>query len=214
MDALVGYMDHRGTLVAPKTIVERWSDEVGALVSMNVLVEDRGDRLLFAHQPYLDYLTAVRVLQDVLAGSRNVLGWLLADDQSLFRRGQLRQLLALLRDDDLERYLESMQEILGGEKVRFHLKHLALQVLGHADAPMDGEVDLVLELLGKPEWVDHVFFQVLAGREAWFDMLYGRGVLQDWLADRDESRVKFAINLIERRGRDAWRDGRVVAARS
>ena len=165
---------------------------------MNVLVEDRGDRLLFAHQPYLDYLTAVRVLQDVLAGSRNVLGWLLADDQSLFRRGQLRQLLALLRDDDPERYLESMREILGGEKVRFHLKHLALQVLGHADAPMDGEVDLVLELLGKPEWVDHVFFQVLAGREAWFDMLYGRGVLQDWLADRDESRVKFAINLIER----------------
>jgi hypothetical protein len=226
LDALVAHMDRRGTLAAPRTIVDHWPDEVAALISMNVLVEGFGDRLLFAHQSYLDYLTAVRVLRGVFAGTGRVLDWLSADDQSLFRRGQLRQLLALLRDDDSDRYAESMREILEGDAIRFHLKHLALQLLGHAEPPTSGEVDLVLDLLRRPEWVNHIFLQVVAGRGDWFDALHERGILRGWLDASDQQWVNLAINIIERvvetrgaavesllldRGQERW-PGRLDAA--
>src|SRR5262249_53148907 len=128
--------------------------------------------------------------------------------------------------DDPERYFESMRDILYGEEVRFHLKHLALQILGHAETPTDDEVGLVLGLLERPEWVAHVCLQVLAGRESWFDALHQRGILRSWLDSTDERRVKLAIDVIERvvktrgsviesllldRGRDKW-PGRLALA--
>jgi hypothetical protein len=226
LDALVTDMDGCGTLAAPRSVTERWPEEVAALLSINVLVEGPGDRLLFSHQSYLDYLTAVRVLRDVRAGTGTVLGWLAEDDQSLFRRGQLRQLLTLLRDDDPEQFLDSMKDLLHGHAVRFHLKQLAVQMLSHTEAPTDEEVELVLGLLERPEWVDHVYSQVLAGREAWFDALHRRGILRRWLEGPDERRVNLVILIVERvvetrgvvveslfldRGRERW-PGRLVSA--
>ena len=123
---------------------------MAALLSLNVLVEGPGERLLFSHQSSLDHFTAIRVLQQVHAGTGTVLGRLAEDDQSLFRRGQLRQLLTLLRDDDPEQFLDSMKSMLHGDGVRFHLKQLAVQTLGHSEAPTDEEVELVLGLLERP----------------------------------------------------------------
>jgi hypothetical protein len=219
LDSLVSHMDRRGTLSTPRTVVGRWPDEVDALLSMNVLVEGPENRLLFAHQSYLDHRTAERVLQGIHSGEGSVLGWLSEDDQGLFRRGQMRQVLALLRDDDPRRYIESIREILDGEAVRFHLQQLSLQMLGLSEAPSNDEVDLVLGLLERPEWSEHAFFQVVAGREAWFDALHERGALRRWLEDGDERRVNLAISIIERvvgtrgivieallfdRGRERW----------
>ena len=226
LEALVTHMDRRGALSAPRTIVELWPAEVGALLSLNVLVEGPEGRLLFSHQSFLDYLTAVRVLRQVHACTGTVLGWLAEDDQSLFRRGQLRQLLTLLRDDDPEQFLDSMKNLLHGNEVRFHLKQLAVQMLGHSEAPTDEEVELVLGLLERPEWVDHVYSQVLAGREAWFDSLHHRGILRQWFESPDERKVNLAIFVVERvvetrgltvesllldRGRERW-PGRLVSA--
>jgi len=88
LDTLIGYMDRHATLNAPGTIVSRWPTEVAALLSLNVLVEGERNNLLFAHQSYLDHLTAESVLREIHAGSGTVLGWLESDDQSLFRREQ------------------------------------------------------------------------------------------------------------------------------
>ena len=71
LEKLVEYLDQRGTMAAPKTVVSRSTPDVDALVSMNVLVADRG-KVLFTHQSYLDYLTAERVLREVLTGSGTV----------------------------------------------------------------------------------------------------------------------------------------------
>jgi hypothetical protein len=226
LEALVTHMDRRGVLSAPRTVVDQWPGEVAALLSLNVLVEGPGDRLLFSHQSFLDYLTAIRILRQVHAGTGTVLGWLAEDDQSLFRRGQLRQILTLLRDDDPGRFLDSMNDLLHGTGVRFHLQHLAARMLSHAEVPMDEEVKLVLGRLELAEWVDHVFSQILSGREAWFDALYRRGILRRWLEGPDERKVSLAISIVERvvetrgvevesllldRGRERW-PGRLVAA--
>jgi hypothetical protein len=226
LEALVTHMDRHGVLSAPRTVVDQWPGEVDALLSMNALVEGRGGRLLFSHQSFLDYLTAIRILRQVHAGTGTVLDWLAADDQSLFRRSQLRQILTLLRDDAPRQFLDSMKDLLYGTGVRFHLQHLAAQMLGHAEIPTEEEIELVLSLLGRPEWVDHVFFQILAGRESWFDALHQRGILRRWLEGKDERKINLAICIVERivetrgadvesllldRGREKW-PGRLVAS--
>ncbi|MGH9388204.1 MAG: hypothetical protein ACRD1Z_01205, partial [Vicinamibacteria bacterium] len=197
LGTLVDYLDRRGAMAAPKTVVSPWGPEVDALVSMNVLVADQG-KVIFAHQSYLDHLTAERVLREVHMGSGTVLGWLERNDQSLFRRGQLRQLLALLRDDDPARYEESLRTLLTSDAVRFHLKHLTLLLLGQADPPTTGEVDVAIALLRDEKWLDHVIDLVFTGREAWMGALHARGVLAGWLDAGDEGLVRRALYLLNR----------------
>ncbi|MDX2039414.1 MAG: hypothetical protein SFX72_22400 [Isosphaeraceae bacterium] len=228
LDALVEHMDRLGVMSAPRSVVDRWPEDAAALLSLNVLVEGPRGRLLFNHQSSLDYLTASRILRQVHAGTGTVLGWLAEDDQSLFRRGQLRQLLTLLRDDDPHGFLVTMKELLNGEQVRFHLQHLAAQLLGHFEDPADGEVDLVLGLLERRDWVVHVFSRILADSESWFDALDRRGDLQSWLEGEDVQRVNLAINMLKRvvetrgsrveallldRGRERWPGRLVIAVR-
>jgi hypothetical protein len=198
IDLLVAYMDRKGSLSAPRSVVSAWTNEVNVLLSMNVLADDQGRRLLFAHQTYLDYLTAERMLRDVHGGFGTVLGWLEGDEQSLFRRGQLRQLLALLRDEDPTLYMDTIWGVLTGDNVRFHLKHLVLQMLGQVDPPLEGEVEVVLSLAEQDKWVDNVFDQVLAGREGWFDCLHARGIIASWLTEEHTWHQNLALKLIER----------------
>jgi hypothetical protein len=178
--ALVEYLDREGRLSAPRSVWGSWPEEVAGLVSMNVITRE-GDRLTFAHQSYLDYLTAERVLRGIHAGGLTIHAWLKQHDQSLFRRGQLRQLLALLRDENPVKYAEAVWDLLTAPDIRFHLQHLVLQMLGHADPPLSAEVDLVLGLLDDPSWCDHTFGQVLVGKPAWFDALFTAGLLAEWL---------------------------------
>jgi hypothetical protein len=153
---LVSYMDRAGTLTAPATLVEDQSPAVRALTSVGVLTQDDGN-LIFSHQSYFDYLLARSLVVEVLKGTGSVVDWLLKGGQSLFRRGQLRTLLHLLRDDDHPRYLAALRDIVFHPSIRFHLKHLALQTLGQAPDPTSGEVELVCELVESIEWRDHVY---------------------------------------------------------
>ena len=196
--SLVIYMDERGTLAAPPTLKSRWPTQVKALLSANVLVEGAKGALLFAHQSYSDYLTAERVLLEVHSGTGSVTDWLKKHDQSLFRRGQLRQLLTLLRDDDPAAYAEALRSILFTPSVRFHLRHLALQMLGQADPPIAGEMGLVLDLSRDDDWLYHLSSHVVVGRPRWFDWLSERGVLREWLDGADDKRRNLALTILER----------------
>lgn len=214
LDSLVNYMVKRCKPSAPSSIVSRYPEEVDALLSMYVLVEankvedelmfknrkSNNRHLIFSHQSFVDYLSADRVLKYVLKDKFTVIDWLLEKDQSLFQRGQLRQLLTLLRDDDPQTYTKSLKSIIKESNIRFHLKHLAIQLLGQVDLPTDDEVDIVIGLLDRPslQWEYHVFFNILAGRESWFDALNHRGIIRSWLESTDDRRVNLALMISQR----------------
>jgi hypothetical protein len=196
--AIVAYMDDHGTLAAPATFRSRWPMQIKGLLSANILVEGTREELLFAHQSYVDYLAAERVLLEIHRGAGCVTDWLRKHDQSLFRRGQLRQLLTLLRDDDPLKYADALRSILSASDVRFHLRHLALQLLGQADPPIASEIGLVLKLADDENWLSHLSSHVVVGRPAWFDALNERDVLREWLKGTDEKRRNLALTILER----------------
>jgi hypothetical protein len=195
IDALVGHMDGGGTLEAPERVLERHPLAGRELRSLNVVTVTRRT-VSFAHQSYLDYLVAERVLRELYAGAVTVPAWLKEHDQSLFRREQLRQVLVLLRDEDEPRYVRTLADLLGDGGVRFHLKHLLLQHLGQCDPPLTREADLVARLLNDVYWRDHVRPLVLFKRPAWLEALSDRGTLQALLASDEAPAVDATVWLL------------------
>jgi hypothetical protein len=95
-------------------------------------------------------------------------------------------------------YIQTLLDLITGDGVRFHLQHLALQMLGHANPPTDEEVDLTLRLLAAEPWANHVWGQVLYPHIHWFDALQQRLVIRNWLQGSDERLQNFALGLMRR----------------
>jgi hypothetical protein len=196
LSTIVADMDQRGLPFSSATVVNVQSPEIIHLLSVNILIRNNR-QLLFSHQSHLDYLTADQLSREVSAGNRRLIDWLVENDQSLFRRGQLRQLLALLRERNPTKFIESMSELIQSPRVRFHLQHLALQVLANIEVPNQEETAFLIKLLEDDTWVEHVAWQVLPRRVQWFDALYELNLFDRWIAGSHERRKFIALNVAE-----------------
>lgn len=200
LDTLTQYMDRVGTLRAPTKILSpRYSQALAALFSLHILTQD-STSVSFAHQSYADYLIALGVQQEALEGGKQPIEWVQAHDQSLFRRGQLRQLLTLLRDAEPALYIKTVRDLLLGEGVRFHFRYLALRLLGTWDEALDDEVSLLVTLYSQPKWQGHVLREILWVSAAFFLAFHERGVFQAQLASGEDSQINVALYTIRGMG--------------
>lgn len=197
LEELVRYLDHHGRLDAPSALVGFRSEARKALQSLSVLREPRHGSLTFAHQRLLDFLIAERVASEALAQGSSPVDWLRRNDQSLFRRDQLRQLLTLLRDQDPALYIATLEEIFTARDIRFHLQHLALGILREPAVPSEDELKLVERLLDAEEWRPHVLNQVVRGSRIWFERLDDAGHFARWLATNDAHLIEEALQVCQ-----------------
>ena len=91
--------------------------------------------------------------------------------------------------------MDSLREFITTPTVRFHLQHLALQLMANTEDPTDAEVTFLLGLLDDDAWLTHAAWQVLPGRDHWFDAINGRGLFRRWLDGPDEKRAYVAFGL-------------------
>ena len=94
------------------------------MISQGVLVLD-GRRLAFFHEAFFDYAFARRWINR----GQSLVEFLHAGEQELFRRGQVRQILVHLRDEEPERYVSEVEAVLSDPAVRFHIKDTVLAFL-------------------------------------------------------------------------------------
>jgi hypothetical protein len=97
---------------------------VDSLVRASWLRRDRG-RIAFAHEAFFDYAYAQQHMPSGLA----LLGLLRSGEQHLFRRAQVRQILALEREQEPAQYLRDVREILAADDVRPHVKELVVALV-------------------------------------------------------------------------------------
>ncbi|WP_428306514.1 NACHT domain-containing protein [Lacipirellula sp.] len=151
---VLDYMD-RGSVAAPRSLLSNASVRDG-LLHVGLLQESNG-QVTFGHQSYLDYQIASRVVRQLHSAEQNVGAWLGgAEKQSLFRREQVRQALCLLSEESPSRFLDIIMEIIASEKVRFHLKHLCLEVIGELDSPSTSLLVYLKEISDHKVWEEHV----------------------------------------------------------
>ena len=196
LNPLVEHMELNGKASAPSRIVENSPTVVDALRSYAVLHESAG-QITFSHQSYLDYLIADRLLRQLDKGTGTVLDWLGSKErQSLLRREQLRQVLAMLYQESPANFLSSVKQIIDPANIRFHLKHLVLEVIGQLDNPDEPLWNYCVRLLNDEYWKSHVLETIFLGHPPYVSLLIERGIIAEWLNSPVEEDVNRALRLL------------------
>ncbi|MCK5058383.1 MAG: hypothetical protein KAT34_17145 [Candidatus Aminicenantes bacterium] len=196
LNALVGWLEKEGKITAPvRTISSCSTKAVEALKSHGIIREQHG-RISFCHQSYLDFLIAEQIIDAIEKGG-SILGWLgTKEKQTLFRREQLRQALALLSEELPDKFLGAVKESLSSRKVRFHLKHLVLELIGQIESLSENIADYCIELLHDGYWSQHVFETVFLRHVPFVQILINRGIISRWLHSGNDKKRDHALLLL------------------
>ncbi len=178
------------------------NDYLDQMASEGVLSFD-GKRYGFGHESFFDYSFA----RGFVAKEESLAAFLVNSEQHLFRRAQVRQVLVYLRDADQDRYCRELGGLLTDERIRVHLKDLAVALAVSLPKPEENEWEVLapwiesqLEALssGKPNpdkfglmvW-NHFF-----GSEPWFAIADAKGLISGWLSSEDEALVNTGVNYV------------------
>jgi hypothetical protein len=186
IDRLAAYMENKGRISAPSSVVADRPTEVQAMHSLGIL-HTTGSQVIFCHQSYLDFRIATRLLREVHQGKGTVRAWLGDKSrQSLFLREQLRQVLALLSEEAPHDFVANVQDLLQSPDTRFHLKHLVLELVGQMEEPGALLLAYLRGLLDAPRWKDHVLETVCSARLPYVEWLVKEGTITRWLESSEK----------------------------
>jgi len=196
LDILVDYMEQNGKISAPTSLISSHQKTLTALQTSGIIQTD-GLQTSFSHQSYLDFRIADRLLRTIHQGKGDILTWLgPKETQTLFRREQLRQILLLLADENSTKFLKSVKELLSNDKVRFHLKHLALSILGQIEQPTQPVLDFAVDLLKDSRWKNHALELIYLRNCPYIHSLATQGIIQNWLGSSNKADIKSALWLL------------------
>lgn len=191
LGAVAERMSETRTLTAPLAVLDEYSRAAELLVSGHLLNPD-GDVVRFAHESLFDYCFA----RAFVRRSLSLFNWLTAEEQILFRRTQVRQVLELLRSAERERYLVELHALLHGEPVRAHIKDAVSSWLGALTDPTDAELDICLKLDNGTGAPNFIIRRAFSGPR-WVRLLHRRGLVAAWLSSSDPERKQFALRLLD-----------------
>jgi hypothetical protein len=169
------------------------AEDAEALASEHVLVADTNTYRFF-HESFFDYAFA----RLYLASGSTVGDLLIQESQDLFRRAQVRQLLAQQRDVDFDSYVATLAELLERSDIRFHIKQLVIAWLASLDDPSVEEVRLLARILANADRADPrapLIWRVF-GHLPWFDRAHADGLVNRWLISEDPALVDTTMELL------------------
>ena len=203
VETLCDEMTSTQQLSVPKERLDRVSPAyLHQLASEGVVTFD-GRRYGFGHESFFDYCFA-RVF---FKRSESLVSFLKGSEQHLFRRAQVRQVLAYLRDADSARYVQELGGLLSDEGIRVHIKDLAFALLAAVPDPTEKEWRvwekwIALELKAIEEGTRNSDkLSALAWRRffrspSWFKSVDQRGVVESWLASGNDLLAELAVNYL------------------
>ena len=182
-------MSLREDLIVPEYTLDECSAAIQVMASEGVVFVLDG-YVRFFHETFFDY----SFTRTFLRSNRDLVQWLLSDDQALFRRSQVRQVLAFLRDrePDGSIYLSTLRNLLEETGIRFHIKKLILQWLSALPNPTLEEWVIVESLEGQ---LDGHVWQVVGNSIPWFDVLQDMDKWSEWLC-ADDHKIDMTIRLL------------------
>ena len=176
------------------------NDYLHQMVSEGVLSFDR-NRYGFGHESFFDYCFA----RGFIAKEKSLAEFLLASEQHLFRRAQVRQVFVYLRDADRERYSRELRALLTHQNVRYHLKDLAVALAVSLPDPEESEWDVLvpwikseLETIKSGNSNSDKFASLVwnhfSSSQPWFQIADKRGLVTEWLTSDNDRLVDVGVN--------------------
>ena len=148
-----------------------------------------GRQYAFFHEAFFDYAFARRWIER----GQTLIEFLLGHEQELFRRGQVRQVLAHLHDDDPDRFIEETEGVLLHPDIRFHIKDVVLGTLRALPEPTRAEWTMVKRIIdSEPTFIERLWLMLRT--VAWFDRIDAEGMFERWLRG-DQSEQSRALEV-------------------
>ena len=202
--------------VAREKLDDFQPEYLNCMVSEEVLTFD-GRRYGFGHESFFDYCFARRFC----AGRQSLVSFLTDSGQDLFRRAQVRQVLAYLRDSDADRYVREIRELLSHERIRPHIKDLVLALLAAVPSPTKAEWEIweaqtgrateaIAEGTSNRDRLSAMAWRRLFASSTWFALLDEQGIVRQWLESGNHRLVDLAVDYLQNHQRHS--PDRVVAA--
>ena len=188
---------------------------VDSMVSEGVLTFD-GHRYGFGHESFFDYCFA----RQFIVGQTALVSFLRGSGQDLFRRAQVGQVLAYLRDADFDRYVRESRELITDHHIRPHIKDLVLALLAEVPNPTGDEWILWEQQIGPAvqaiadgspgqDQLSEIARRRLFASRSWFAFLLEHRVIEGWLESGNGRLVDLAVDYLGHHQRH-WPD-RVAA---
>lgn len=188
IDALCDYMSsqQQQSLSAPERVVDEFVEDASVMASEHILTwEDK--RISFFHESFFDYAFARRFA----SRGQKLLPFLgRREEQHLFRRAQVRQILLHEREEDFDCYLNNLKELLTSADIRFHIKQVVFALLATLNNPKEKEWNIIAPLMcNQNNLITQQIWRTLYGSVSWFQLLDSLGIIQQWLRDESEELV-------------------------
>lgn len=165
-------------------------EDANVLVSEHVLARDSG-RIAFFHEAFFDYAFA----RLWVSREESLVDFLIRDEQALFRRAQVRQILQHLYEREPDRFRAESEAVLTADNIRFHIKETVLAVLASLVAPTSADAELILRIAETHPRFEAFLWQQLQ-RPQWFARFHEEGQVSTWLDGRDEDMRNHALCLM------------------
>ncbi len=172
------------------------------MTSEGVLTFD-GRHYGVGHESFFDYCFARLFVNR----SESLVSFLKGSEQHLFRRAQVRQVLAYLRDADRVRYVQELAGLLSDGGIRTHLKDLAFALLAEVADPDEKEWEIWRQWIApalkaieddapNPDRLSEIAWRWFFGSPSWFAYADERGMVEGWLASGNDRLVDRAENYL------------------
>ena len=178
------------------------NDYLIQMASEGVLSFD-GKRYGFGHENFFDYCFA----RAFMTKEDSLVSFLIPSEQHLFRRAQVRQVLVYLRDADRARYCRELSELLRDERIRYHLKDLAVALAVLMSGPEENEWNVIAS------WIESELEAIKSGRpnidkfaslvwnrfyfsQNWFQIADRKGLIMSWLASDNEDVIDMGVGYV------------------
>lgn len=179
------------TLSISKYLLDDYLIDIRIMISENVLIQEQ-DKIKFFHESFFDYAFARRFI----AREKQLLSFLREDEQHLFKRAQVRQILNFERLINFNQYLDNIKELLNSEDIRFHIKQLVISLLSNLENPTEEEWEIIQPFMidNNSTLVNHAW-RILY-QPQWFMLAKNLGIIEQWLRDNNDLRVDSTVRLI------------------
>lgn len=165
-------------------------EDANVLVSEHVLARD-GGRIAFFHETFFDYAFA----RQWVSRAESLVDFLLRDEQELFRRAQVRQILQHLYEREPDSFRAEAEAVLTADDIRFHVKETVLAVVANLVAPTTADAELMVRVAATHPRFEGRLWQQLR-RPQWFARFYEDGQIAAWLDGPDEDMRNHALNTM------------------
>lgn len=165
-------------------------EDAEVLISENVLARDRG-RIAFFHEEFFDYAFA----RLWVSREESLVDFLGHDEQALFRRAQVRQILQHLYERDPDHFRVESEALLTSDAIRFHIKETVLAVVSNLVAPTSADAELMLRIAATHPRFEGLLWQHLC-RPQWFACFHEDARISAWLDGANEDMRNYALNLM------------------